>query len=335
MRTSEGYRVGIIGASGPVGLNTIDILSERRYPMNEIRAYASADSVGKTISAGGMELECLPLEDQTIEGLDLAFICTPASVSEHWAPRLNFLGAAVIDKSSQWRSTKPLIVPEVNPEALDDFTGIVSSPNCSTIQAVLPVNAIKKVAGLYRLKVHTFQAVSGSGKRGPEELKLQTRAILDNDNEPAPNLYPRRIAFNMLPQAGEALADNRFDEEEKIVNETIKILGPSPSFWIGAACSRVPVLNSHSERLEITTTKNISTQQCREILEKAEGIRVVDPYPTAIDADGQDDVLVGLIRYDKSMPRTLEMWTVADNTRKGAGTNAVQIAELMIAKGIL
>lgn len=334
MPNIEGYRVGVVGATGLVGQHVLASLVEREFPVSDLLAFASRDSVGKRIGFGDRDLASLHLDSGAIQGLDLAFVCTDNFTSRNWAPRLARAGIAVIDKTSEWRMAKPLIVPEVNPEALDNFDGIVSSPNCSTIQAVLPLKPIMDAVGLNRIKVHTWQAVSGSGAKAITELHNQSSDVVAAKQPRDNNVYPHQIAFNVLPQVGEEVENGYFDEEIKIINETRKIL-KTDCQRIGAACTRVAVFNGHSTSIEFTPKERLSAKKCRELLSNAAGVEVVLPYPTAIDACGQDKVRIGLIREDRTVDNGMEMWVVADNLRKGAATNAVQIAELMIKKGII
>ena len=263
------------------------------------------------------------------------------AVSAEWTPKLVEAGAVVVDNSSYWRMRDdvPLVVAEVNPEALDGHRGIVANPNCSTMQMVVALKPLYDEAGIGRLVISTYQAVSGTGKAAVDELLGQSRAVL-NDREAVASVYPHRIAFNALPQAGSFPAgDDHTDEERKLINETRKILGDE-SIRVSATCARVPVVTGHSEAVNVETREPLDPDRARELLAAAPGVTVVDDpaaarYPLAIEAAGRDDVFVGRIRRDPGNERALDLWIVSDNLRKGAATNTVQIAELLVARGLL
>ena len=258
------------------------------------------------------------------------------------APRFTEAGAVVVDNSSRWRMEDdvPLVVAEVNPHALERHRGIVANPNCSTMQMVVALKPILDAVGIERLVITTFQSVSGTGQRAVEELHDQAQAVLAAQDLPEPRVYPHQIAFNVLPQAGSFPDGSDYtDEELKLVNETRKIL-EAPKIGISATCTRVPVYTSHSESVNVQTRKRLSAEECRELLAAAPGVSVLDDpangvYPLALDAAGRDDVLVGRIRQDPSNDGCLNLWIVSDNLRKGAATNAVQLAELLNARGLL
>jgi aspartate-semialdehyde dehydrogenase len=284
----------------------------------------------------------MALDEGAIQGFDLALFSAGSGVSEEWAPRFAAAGATVVDNSSLWRmhDEVPLVVAEVNPEALDRHRGLVANPNCSTMQMVVALKPILDGAGIERLVVSTYQSVSGTGQRAVEELHDQAQAVLDAKELPPPSVYPHQIAFNALPQVETFKAgDDHTTEERKMMAETRKILGVD-SIGISATCVRIPVYTGHSESINVQTREPLSVEECRELLSSAPGVKVIDDpanglYPLAIDAAGQDDVLVGRIRRDPSHERCLNLWVVGDNLRKGAATNAVQLAELLIVRGQL
>ncbi len=330
---SEGYRVAVIGATGQVGTLMLQLLREREFPAREIVPFASERSAGKTLEDGSV---VQPLNDETIQGFDIALFSAGGSTSGEWAPRFAAAGATVIDNSSRWRMQDdvPLVVSEVNPEALDAHRGIIANPNCSTMQMVVPLKAIQQEAGIERLVVSTYQAVSGTGKRAVEELLDQSHAVLHERQIEAPSQYAHQIAFNALPQAGSfAPGDDHTDEERKLINETRKILS-DPTIRVSATCVRVPVVNGHSLAVNVETREPLSPERAREVLSTAPGVSVLDDpgagvYPMAIQATGHDEVFVGRLRRDPGNDLALDLWIVADNLRKGAATNAVQIAELL------
>ncbi|MEA2225275.1 MAG: aspartate-semialdehyde dehydrogenase [Solirubrobacteraceae bacterium] len=336
---SEGYRVAVVGATGQVGTLLLTLLRERNFPAGEIVPFASERSVGRELD-GGLVVE--GLSEQSVQGFDLAIFSAGGSISGEWAPRFAEAGAVVVDNSSRWRMSDgvPLVVAEVNPQALDAQRGIVANPNCSTMQMVVALKPLHDAAGIERLVISTYQAVSGTGKRAVDELLDQSHALLHEREISAPSAYAHQIAFNALPHAGSfAAGDDHTDEERKLINETRKILG-DPSIAISATCVRVPVVNGHSEAVNVQTRRELTPERARELLGAAPGVTVLDDpaaalYPLAIDAAGHDDVFVGRIRRDAGHARALDLWIVADNLRKGAATNAVQLAELLDARGLL
>jgi aspartate-semialdehyde dehydrogenase len=305
-------------------------------------AFASERSVGRRIDFGDVELEVRGLSDESIRGFDLALFSAGGAISGEWAPRFADAGAVVVDNSSRWRMQDdvPLVVAEVNPDDLARHRGIVANPNCSTMQMVVPLKPILDAAGIERLVITTMQSVSGTGQLAVEELHDQARAVIEADEIPRPTIYPHQIAFNVLPQAGAFPEGSDYtDEELKLVNETRKILG-QPDIAVSATCTRVPVYTGHSESVNVQTRDPLSADRCRELLAEAPGVAVLDDpadgiYPQAIDAAGRDEVLVGRIRRDPSHERCLNLWIVGDNLRKGAATNAVQLAELLSSRGLL
>jgi aspartate-semialdehyde dehydrogenase len=342
---SQGYRVAVVGATGQVGTLMLGLLRERAFPTNEIVAFASARSVGRVLEGAGpdgADLTVQGLAEESIQGFDLALFSAGGSTSGEWAPRFAAAGAVVVDNSSRWRMQDdvPLVVSEVNPEALADHHGIVANPNCSTMQMAVALKPIYDAAGIERLVISTYQAVSGTGRQAVEELLDQSHALLHEREISPPASYAHQIAFNALPHAGSfAAGEDHTDEERKLVNETRKILGDS-SIRVSATCVRVPVVNGHSEAVNVQTREPLSPERARELLAAAPGVTVLDDpasalYPLAIDATGQDDVFVGRIRRDPGHERALDLWIVSDNLRKGAALNAVQIAELLHQRNLI
>jgi aspartate-semialdehyde dehydrogenase len=317
----------------------LELLRERGFPASEIVPIASERSAGRELDGG---LIVRALSDETIEGFDIALFSAGGSVSGEWAPRFVAAGATVIDNSSRWRmqADVPLVVSEVNPDDLASHSGIIANPNCSTMQMVVALKPLQDAAGIERLVISTYQAVSGTGKQAVDELLAQSHALLHEQRIEPPRAYARQIAFNALPHAGSfAPGDDHTDEERKLINETRKILGDD-SISISATCVRVPVVTGHSETVNVQTREPLSAVQARELLRAAPGLTVLDDpgealYPTAFESAGKDEVFVGRIRRDPGNDRALDMWVVADNLRKGAATNAVQLAELLHERGLL
>ncbi len=334
---SEGYRVAVVGATGQVGTLMLRLLAERGFPAREIVPFASERSVGRELPGG---LVVQGLSEESIQGFDIALFSAGGGTSGEWAPRFAAAGATVIDNSSRWRMNDdvPLVVSEVNPEALDTHRGIIANPNCSTMQMVVALKPIHDAAGIERLVISTYQAVSGTGKAAVDELLDQSHALLHEGDVPPAELYAHQIAFNALPHAGSfAPGEDHTDEERKLINETRKILGDQ-SIRVSATCVRVPVVNGHSEAVNVQTRDELTPERARELLDAAPGVVVLDDpsaalYPMAINATGSDEVFVGRIRRDPGNERALDMWIVADNLRKGAATNAVQLAELLDERG--
>jgi aspartate-semialdehyde dehydrogenase len=337
--SQNGYRVAVVGATGQVGTLMLRLLRERSFPAREIVPFASERSVGRELEGG---LVVRGLSDESIQGFDLALFSAGGSTSGEWAPKFAEAGAVVVDNSSYWRmhDDVPLVVSEVNPEALDSHHGIVANPNCSTMQMVVALKPLYDAAGIERLVISTYQAVSGTGKAAVDELLDQSHALLHERDIDPPGAYAHQIAFNALPHAGSfAAGEDHTDEERKLINETRKILG-DPSIRISATCVRVPVVNGHSEAVNVQTREELAPERARELLEAAPGVTVLDDpgkalYPLAINATGSDEVFVGRIRRDPGHERALDLWVVADNLRKGAATNAVQLAELLHERGLV
>jgi aspartate-semialdehyde dehydrogenase len=338
----DGYKVGVLGATGLVGSTILELLAARDFPVAELRPLASERSAGKTIEFGSKVLSVQAVSDESIQGLDLVLSSAGGSVSAEWTPKLVEAGATVVDNTSYWRmhDDVPLVVSEVNPDALAGHKGIIANPNCSTMQMVVALKPLYDAAGIERLVISTYQAVSGTGKGAIDELRSQARAVVGGYDVPPPAIYPHQIAFNVLAQAGSfAEGDDHTDEERKLINETRKILGDD-GIRVSATCIRVPVETGHSEAVNVETREPLDPDRARELLAAAPGVTVVDDpaagrYPMAIDAAGRDDVFVGRIRRDPGNERALDMWVVSDNLRKGAATNAVQLAELLVERGLL
>jgi aspartate-semialdehyde dehydrogenase len=341
MMAGEGHRVGVLGATGAVGSTILGVLAERDFPASEVVPFASSRSNGKQIEYGDSILTCVAPDDETIQGIDILISSAGGSVSEEWAPRFVDAGAVVIDNTSFWRMHEdvPLVVPEVNPEAAERHKGIIANPNCTTAVMMVAMAPIHREAGLERLVISTYQAVSGTGQKAVEELKAQSAQVLASEKVSPPAVYPHRIAFNVLPQVETFKdGDDYTTEERKVMAETRKILGFGEEVGISATCARVPVMTGHSESINIQTREDLSPEDCRQILADAPGVAVVDDpgkgrYPIASEAAGRNEVLVGRIRRDPSHERCLNLWLVGDNLRKGAATNAVQVAELLVERG--
>jgi aspartate-semialdehyde dehydrogenase len=339
--TANGLRVGVLGATGLVGTTILELLAQRDFPASEVIPFASERSAGKSLEWNGSALTCQALSEDSIQGLDLVLSSAGGAVSAEWTPRLVEAGATVVDNTSYWRmhDEVPLVVAEVNPEAAESHRGIIANPNCSTMQMVVALKPLYAEAGIERLVISTYQAVSGTGKAAIDELLGQSRAVLDGEEAEA-DVYPHEIAFNALPQAGSfPEGDDHTDEERKLINETRKILG-DPAIRVSATCVRVPVVTGHSEAVNVETREPLEPERARELLAAAPGVTVLDDpaaarYPMAIEAAGKDDVFVGRIRRDPGNERALDMWIVSDNLRKGAATNAVQVAELLVERKLL
>jgi aspartate-semialdehyde dehydrogenase len=336
MNTGRAFNIAVAGATGAVGNQMISCLEERNFPVKSIKYLASSRSVGRKLSFKDNEIAVEELKETSFKGVDIALFSAGGGTSERFAPFAANDGCIVVDNSSAWRMDPevPLVVPEVNPHAVAQFRnkGIIANPNCSTIQMVVALNPLHKTYGIRRIVVSTYQAVSGTGKKAIDELDFQTRAIL-NFKSIEKKVYPHTIAFNCLPHIDTFLENGYTKEEMKMVNETRKIL-EDHTIRVTATTVRVPVFYGHSESINIETKKKATAQEVRELLERTTGVKVVDDpkrniYPLAIDAAGQDLTLVGRIREDESIENGINMWVVADNIRKGAATNAVQIAEIL------
>jgi aspartate-semialdehyde dehydrogenase len=339
----DGYRVGVMGATGAVGTTILALLHERGFPAREVVAYASERSAGKELEWGGGTLTVQPLNAETIQGCDVVLSSPGGAVSAEWSPRFARAGATVVDNTSFWRMYEdvPLVVAGVNDEAAEAHKGIVANPNCTTMVMMMALAPIHRAVGLERFVMSSYQAVSGTGQKAIEELRAQARAILAGDEPPVPAVYPHQIAFNVMPQVESFKdGDDYTTEERKVMAETRKILGVGDEVGISATCARVPVFVGHSESINLQTREDLSPEDCRALLAEASGVQVLDDpaaggYPTSIQTAGQDEVFVGRIRSDPSQDRTLNLWVSGDNLRKGAATNAVQVAEILVDRGWL
>ena len=337
---SKKFNIAVVGATGAVGNQMIECLEERDFPIGTIRFLASSRSAGQVLEFKGRPVLVEELKADSFAGIDIALFSAGGDRSREFCPAAVRAGAVCIDNSSAWRMDPdvPLVVPEVNADAIARYTkkGIIANPNCSTIQMVVALKPLHDFATIRRIVVSTYQAVSGTGKQAIAELEKQVRDLF-NGRQAKPKVYPHQIAFNCLPQI-DSFEENGYTKEEmKMVNETRKIMGAD--IKVTATAVRVPVFYGHSESVNIETEKPLTVAQARELLENAPGVRLVDDpaersYPMAIAAAGQDLTLVGRIRQDESIENGLNLWVVADNIRKGAATNAVQIAEILVQKYI-
>ena len=334
------FKVAVVGATGAVGEAMLSILAERRFPASEIIALASARSVGSEVKYGDEDIEVQDLASFDPTGVDIALFSAGGSISKEYAPKFAAAGAVVIDNSSAFRydDDVPLVVSEVNPEAARQRPrGIIANPNCSTMQLVVALKPIHDAAGIERINVATYQSTSGGGRSALEELGRQTAGLL-NFQSPEPEKFPVQIAFNVIPHIDEFLDNGYTREEMKLVWETRKILGDD-AIRVNPTAVRVPVFYGHCEAVNVETREPITAAEVRALLEKAPGVEVVDEpraggYPTPVThASGNDPVYVGRIRQDESHPRAVNLWIVADNIRKGAALNAVQVAELVASGG--
>jgi aspartate-semialdehyde dehydrogenase len=337
---SKTYRVAVLGATGAVGTELLDLLESREFPLTDLKLLASPRSAGQRISFRGESLTIEPVGDAAFQSIDLVLASAGGSVSKAWAPRILEAGAVIIDNSSAFRMdpSVPLVVPEVNPAAVDQHLGIIANPNCTTILMSLATWPLHRVRPIQRLVVATYQSASGAGARAMEEVRQQSQAILQGE-VPQAKVLPYPLAFNLFPH-NSALNDLGYCEEEmKMVNETRKIF-VAPELKLTATCVRVPVLRAHSEAVNIDFGQPFPLAEARAILAQAPGVKVVEDwqanyFPMPIDASGQDEVLVGRIRQDLSNPNGLELWLCGDQIRKGAALNAVQIAELLVARNLV
>jgi len=331
------YKVAIVGATGLVGQEFIKVLQQRNFPIASIELLASDRSAGKKLYFAGEEIEVKETTAESFQGIDIALFSAGAEISRHFSPIAAKSGAVVVDNSSAFRmvAAVPLVVPEVNPEDIKQHNGIIANPNCSTIQMVVALYPLHKVNPIKRIIVDTYQAVSGTGSAAIEELTMQVKQVL-NRQDVIPHVYPHQIAFNVLPEI-DVFLDNGYTKEEwKMVEETRKIMHAN-EIAISATCVRVPVFTGHSESVCVEFSHPISPDDAERILAQAPGVKILNDspislYPQAWPSAGTDEVFVGRIRRDVSHPSSLVMWIVADNLRKGAALNTVQIAEEMIQR---
>ena len=335
------YKVAVVGATGNVGREMLGVLAERVFPASEVVALASSRSVGTDVSFGDATLKVKALEHYDFTGTDIVLMSAGSAVSKTWSPKIAAQGAIVIDNSSCWRMDRsvPLVVPEVNAHVLGEgiARGIIANPNCSTIQLVVALKPLHDAATIKRVVVATYQSVSGTGKDAMDELFTQTRAVFVTDPI-EPKIYPKRIAFNVIPQGGTFLDSGYTTEEWKMMVETQKIL--DPDIQLTVTCVRVPVFIGHSEAVNVEFEKPITAANARAILREAPGVLVIDKhedggYITPVEAAGEDATYVSRIRKDPTVEHGLSLWVVSDNLRKGAALNAVQIAECLINRKLL
>ena len=335
MKKKSGYVVAIVGATGAVGTEMIEVLEERKFPVSRLVPLASTRSAGGMVTFDGNEVPIEVLTKDSFAGVDIALFSAGADLSREFAPIAVKAGAVVIDNSAAWRMTPevPLVVPEVNAHDIQQHKGIIANPNCSTIQMVVALKPLHDKARIKRIVVTTFQSVSGTGKDAMDELMEQCQDLL-SFKQTDPKVYPYQIAFNCLPQIDDFLPSGYTKEEMKMVHETRKIMGDQ-SIHVTATTVRVPVYVGHSEAINIETERKLSVNEARAILSTAPGVLLYDDpahkiYPMPLEAAGKDEVYVGRIREDESITNGLNLWVVADNLRKGAALNAVQIAEHLI-----
>jgi aspartate-semialdehyde dehydrogenase len=340
-----GYRVAVIGATGNVGREVLNILAERNFPADEVIALASSRSTGREVSYGDKVLKAKNLEDFDFTGVDFAIMSAGGSIAKEWAQKIAAKGAIVIDNSSYWRyhADVPLVVPEVNAHVLDAFmanpkrSNIIANPNCSTAQLVVALKPLHDFARIKRIVVSTYQSVSGAGKEGVDELWAQTKGIFVND-KPTAGKFPKQIAFNVIPQIDVFMEDGYTKEEWKVLAETKKIL--DPKIKVTCTAVRVPVFVGHAEAVNMEFDNPITPDEARDLLREAPGISVIDKrepggYATPVEAVGEYDTFVSRIREDVTVENGLVMWVVSDNLRKGAALNTIQIAETLIERGLM
>lgn len=336
-----GFNVAVVGATGNVGREMLNILEERQFPVDQVFAVASRRSLGREVSFGDRTLKCQDLEQFDFSQCDFALLSAGGSISKEWAPKIAATGCVVIDNSSAWRYDPdvPLVVPEVNPEALDGFAkkNIVANPNCSTAQLVVALKPLHDAATIKRVVISTYQSVSGAGKEAMDELWQQTKGIFVTD-DPTPEKFTKQIAFNVIPHIDVFMEDGYTKEEWKLLAETKKIL--DKSIRLTATAVRVPVFVGHAEAVTIEFAKPISPEVARELLREAPGLMVVDKredggYVTPVECVGDFATFVSRIREDATVENGLSIWVVSDNLRKGAALNTVQIAESMINRKLI
>jgi aspartate-semialdehyde dehydrogenase len=332
---ASGVTVAVVGATGAAGQTTLKILEERKFPVRELRCFASERSVGKTVTFAGDAVRVQRVEAPAFKGVDIAICSAGSAQAREYAPMIARAGAVVIDKSNGWRMDPqvPLVVPEVNPHAARAHHGIIASPNCTTIVAIMPLKPLHDAGRLRRVVATSYQAVSGAGVQGIDALRAETLAWARGEAV-TPRHFAHQIAFNLIPAIDTFAPDGYCGEELKLVNETRKIL-ELPDLLIAPTTVRVPVFTCHSVALNVETESKITAARARELFAAFPGLRVLDEpaaqqYPTPLTVEGQDDCVIGRVREDLSHPRGLSLWVVGDQLRKGAATNAVQIAELVL-----
>ncbi len=337
---SRDVNVAILGATGAVGKELLELLAERRFPLQELKLLASPRSAGSKIVFDGKEIIVEAVSERSFEGVDIVLASAGGSTSKAWAKKAVAAGAVVIDNSSAFRldDDVPLVVPEINPEAAATHQGIIANPNCTSILMGVAIYPLHQIQPIKRVVVSTYQSASGAGARAMEEAKTQAKDILDG-KEPQAEILPYPIAFNLFPHNSPLNDQGYCEEEMKMVNETRKIFN-APELNVTATCVRVPILRAHSEAINLEFEQPFDVQQARELIETAPGVKLVEDwqsnyFPMPIDATGQDPVLVGRIRQDISHNCGLELWLCGDQIRKGAALNAIQIAELLLEKNLL
>jgi aspartate-semialdehyde dehydrogenase len=337
---ADGVSVAILGATGAVGKELIELLENRQFPLTKLKLLASPRSAGSTIAFKGENLLVESVDENSFRGIDIVLASAGGSTSKAWAAKAVAAGAVVIDNSSAFRMVPevPLVVPEINPQAARQHQGIIANPNCTTILMGMAIWPLHQVQPIKRIVVSTYQSASGAGARAMEEVKVQARAILD-DRTPPTEIFPYPLAFNLFPHNTPLNEQGYCEEEMKMVNETRKIFN-APELRVSATCVRVPVLRAHSEAVNLEFDSPFDVAKAREILAQAPGVKLVEDwqsnyFPMPIDATGRDEVLVGRIRQDLSHPYSLELWLCGDQIRKGAALNAVQIAELLVRENLL
>ena len=333
----KSYKIGILGASGAVGQEMMKILAERNFPIEELHLFASARSAGKVVSFQGKDIVVEEAKDDAFQGLDIVLGAAENDIAERFAPAIVKSGAVFVDNSSAFRldPNVPLVVPEVNPEDVKKHNGIISNPNCSTVITVTAVNALRKLSDIKSMVVSTYQAVSGAGAAGPVELENEVKAIAAGESY-QPKVFSYQIAYNVIPQIGGEEISGYTSEEMKLQNEGRKIMH-LPEMNVSCTCVRVPVVRSHSISAQLVFDRPISVEEAREAIAAAPGVKLVDDldalqYPMPLDTQNQDLVFVGRIRPDLTNENGLCLWCCGDQVRKGAATNAIQIAELLIAE---
>ena len=337
---SFNVRIALLGATGAVGTELLELLQSRNFPLADLKLLASPRSAGRTISFQGEDIPVEVVTEKSFDGIDIVLASAGGGTSKTWASIAVERGAVVIDNSSAFRMNPdvPLVIPEVNPEAAATHQGIIANPNCTTILMAMAVWPLHQVQPVQRIIAATYQSASGAGMRAMEEVKAQARAILQGETPPT-ECFPYPLAFNLFPHNTPMNEQGYCEEEMKMVNETRKIFN-APQIKISATCVRVPVLRAHSEAINLEFAQPMAVAKAREILANAAGVQLVEDweanyFPMPIDATGRDEVLVGRIRQDLSHPCGLELWLCGDQVRKGAALNAVQIAELLVARNWL
>ncbi|MDX2098030.1 MAG: aspartate-semialdehyde dehydrogenase [Leptolyngbyaceae cyanobacterium bins.59] len=333
----QSYRVAVLGATGAVGTELLELLESRNFPLAELKLLASPRSAGSTLTFKGEPITVAAVDDRSFDNIDIVLASAGASTSRAWVKQIVAAGAVMVDNSSAFRMDPqvPLVVPEVNPEAVDRHQGVIANPNCTTILMSVAVWPLHQVQPVQRLVAATYQSASGAGARAMEEMKAQAQAILDG-RTPQTDIFPYPLAFNLFPHNTKLNEQGYCEEEMKMVNETRKIFGDE-AIRITATCIRVPVLRAHSEAINLEFASPFSVAQARSILSQAPGVKLVEDwqanyFPMPMEASGRDEVLVGRIRQDISHPCGLELWLSGDQIRKGAALNAIQIAELLVSR---